>query len=595
MDSQFIRYVLDGAAGAARRFPLAAAFCAGTCAMTWWLIGGPQPEPHLRLTLAITLGLGAALFYALALVAERFPLPAPARPWHLFAAGGLFLVYFYYLFAGGEGLDYGDRFAQWAFFVITLAMAAPYLRAAEPLGMWQFVRRLVLRYAVSAVYTVALFAGISLALAAVDKLFGVHIDESAYQYLWAFAATLFWPLHFMAGTPQHHDALAADATYPRGLKLFTQYVLLPLASLYFLILYVYMAKILATQQWPQGWVSWLTSSASALGLLAFLLLYPVSGEPENRRIRVFSRGFCLAALPLLLMLFTALYKRVAQYGLTEHRYFMIGFGLWLFGMFLYFLLSRRPDIRRVPTSLALLAAVTSFGPWSAYSVGLSSQLGRFERLLADNGLLAAGKAVKLEGPLPDEARRGLSGALDYILRYHGPDPLKAYFPPDHPALSRATPGRRYDASKALMAYMGQEYLNHWAQGASTNLNIRAERSGMDVAGYDLAVRFNAYADRAAAPAEDEVYRVQLRREERELRVFRDGRFLIDVPLGPLLAATSAVTRETGRVEQDLLKAEAANGAVKVRVYLSALFVERKRPEAPEALTAEGLLLLKHKK
>jgi hypothetical protein len=372
-------------------------------------------------------------------------------------------------------------------------------------------------------------------------------------------------------------------------------VLLPLAALYFLILYVYMAKILVTQGWPQGWVSWLTSSASALGLLAFLLLYPVSDALENRWIRTFSRGFCAAALPLLLMLFAAVYKRVAQYGLTEHRYFLICLGLWLFGMFLYFLFSRRPDIRRVPMTLALLAAVTSVGPWSASSVGLASQSARLERLLADNGLLAGGKAVKLERALPGDIRRGISGALDYILRYHGPEPLKKFFPPDHQGLAGGRAPGRSGASKALMAYMGQEYMNHWAQGGATGLSIRADKSGMDVAGYDLAVRFYASGGAESVLPDDEGYRVQLRREERELRVFKGGKFLIDVPLGPLLAATSAVSHDSGRVEQALLKADAASKAAKVRVYLSSVFVERKNPDAPEAQSAEGLLLVSEKK
>ncbi|OGS66704.1 MAG: hypothetical protein A3J79_06895, partial [Elusimicrobia bacterium RIFOXYB2_FULL_62_6] len=571
------------------------AFCAAALVTAWSLIGGPQPEPHLRLTLLLTFGFGAALFFTLALVNERFPLPAPARPAHLLLAGGLFLVFFFVRFAGAEGLDYGDRFRQWAFAVIMLASFAPYIRADEPLGLWQFNRRLVMRGALSAVFTGVLFGGASLALAAVEKLLGVKVDEKAYQYLWSFAGLLFWPLHFMAGTPARYEALAADTSYPRGLKLFTQYVLLPLAGVYFLILYAHLGRILATQQWPQGTVSWLTGSASALGLAAFLLLYPVSDDEENRWIRTFSRGFCLAALPLLLMLFTAAYKRVAQYGLTEHRYFLVCLGLWLFGIFLYFLLARRPDIRRVPMTLAVLAAVTSLGPWGAYSAGLASQSARLELLLAGNGLLVGGKAAKAEQALPADTRQQIGGALDYILRFHGAGPLKRLFPPELPALAAQGSGQGDNKPvRDLMAFLGQEYVDRRALDDSSSLSIRADNSGMDISGYDHAVRFYCSADRAPAPADDGGYRVELGSAEPELQVFKGSKFVIDLPLGPLVEAAAPAGLGSGRVAQALLKTEAGNRGIKVRVYLSRISVEREKPGAPEVRYAEGLLLVKVK-
>ncbi|OGS14345.1 MAG: hypothetical protein A2285_06640 [Elusimicrobia bacterium RIFOXYA12_FULL_57_11] len=587
---------MDGTRAAIERFPLTVAFCAAACVTTWWLIAGPQPEPHLRVTLLMTFGFGAALFYALNLINEHFPLPAPARPAHLVLAGGLFLFFFYFRFAQAEGLAYEDRFAQWVFAVIMLASFAPYIRPPGPLELWQFSRRLLTRGAVSAVYTAALFAGAALALAAIDKLLGLKVEDKAYQYLWTFAGLMFWPLHFMAGTPDRHEARTPAEAYPHGLKLFTQYVLLPLASAYFLILYAYMAKILFTQQWPQGMVSWLTSSASALGLLAFLLLYPVSDAPENRWIKTFSRGFCLAALPLLLMLFAAVYKRIAQYGITEHRYFLVCLGLWLFGMFSYFLLSRRPDIRRVPMTLALLAAITSAGPWGAYSAGLASQSARLQRLLSENGLLAGGKVVKPQRALTGETRQEISGVLYYILRYHGPEPLKEYFPPGDPALTGLRNYHRWEhkAGRDLMSLMGQEYVERRAQSGTTRLSIRADNSGMNVAGYDFAVKFTSSGNKGPAPADDTGYRVELRREERELRVFKGGKYSIDLPLRPLLAEAAAHLG-SGREKQALLKTEAENDSVKVRVYLNNISVELNNPCGPEAQFTEGLLLVKTKR
>lgn len=580
MNPVSVRDLYREAAAAVRRFPLSAALCAAAAAAAWRMAGLRGPEPHLQVTLMLTFAFGAALFYALALVNENFPLPAPARPRHLLAAGGLFLVLFFFRFAAAEGLEFGPRLGQWVFMVIMLASCGPFLRGREPLALWQFNRRLVVGGAVAAVSTVVLFAGISLALAAVDKLLGLKVEPVVYQRLWITAAFLFWPLHFMAATPARPAGAAAGDAYPNGLKLFTKYVLLPLASVYFLILYAYMGKILVTQQWPQGWVSLLTTSASALGLAAFLLLWPVSEGEESRRYRAFSRGFCAAALPLLGMLFAAVYQRVAQYGLTEPRYFLICLGLWLACMFVYFLLSRRPDIRYVPMTLAALALLTSAGPWSAYSAGLASQSARLERLLAGNGLLAGGRAVRLDRELPAETRRDISGVLDYIVGHHGAEALEKYFPA----------GNR--TSREFMAFLGQEYLRRWEKDGPATTAFRADLAGIPVAGYDLAVKFYARAAKAPAPPPKAGWQVQVRREERLAKVFRDGKFLADVPLGPLLEAAAAAGRPKEGVPQAALRAEASGPSARVALCLTGASLERPEEGPLKPNHLEGLLLVR---
>ena len=44
---------------------------------------------------------------------------------------------------------------------------------------------------------------------------------------------------------------------------------------------------------------------------------------EHRWVRTYTRGFYVALLPAIVMLWLAIGKRVAQYGITERRYFLI--------------------------------------------------------------------------------------------------------------------------------------------------------------------------------------------------------------------------------------------------------------------------------
>ncbi|MBI4351389.1 MAG: DUF4153 domain-containing protein [Elusimicrobia bacterium] len=580
------------------RFPFAAAAAVSACAVAWTMVGMPEPPPVVWIKLLLSLTLGIALLSGLTLMSERPGMPEAFKS-YVMPGGLLFLLFFFYFFAVNSALDYRTRYAQWLFIVFLFLTFAPYLAAGEVNGFWQFNKRIVLRIFISCFYSGVLFAGTSLALAAVDKLLGVEIDEKVYQYLWLFAAYVFGPLHLLAGIPREYAELEEDRTYPKGLKLFTQYVLIPLASVYYLILYAYMAKILYTQQWPQGWVSWLTTSASLLGLVTFLLLYPVRELEENRWIKSYSRGFCAAAVPLLFMLFAAVFKRTGQYGLTEHRYFLIVLAAWLFGIFLYFIFSRKPDIKLVPVTLALLAVSVSLGPWGAYSVSLSSQLGRLESTLLKNGLLVNGKAVKLERELPPEERKELSAGLDYVASFHGLGPLKKYFDRNLDTLAEKKGGYRRGtgAARELMKEMGQTYLSHWETGASKYASFSVERTELGIRGFDLAVRFTTRYNALREGAAADKYSVVLNGKTQSLKLFKGRLFRIEVPLKPVRDGLSGKYKEihSDAVPQELLSASAENGSAKVKVYFYVLAGNRKDDGEMEFTHGEGLLLVKEKR
>jgi hypothetical protein len=67
---------------------------------------------------------------------------------------------------------------------------------------------------------------------------------------------------FLAGFPRDFSNPATISDYPQGLKIMTQYVLLPLVTLYLLILYAYLAKVIFTAHWPSGWVAYLVLAAT---------------------------------------------------------------------------------------------------------------------------------------------------------------------------------------------------------------------------------------------------------------------------------------------------------------------------------------------
>jgi hypothetical protein len=87
------------------------------------------------------------------------------------------------------------------------------------------------------------------------------------------------------------------------------------------------------------------------------------------------------------MLFYAIYLRVAQYDITINRYFVIVFGLWLFGLSLYYIISKNKRLIVIPASLTAITLIISIGPWSVYNLPESRQLARLETNLIEAKVL----------------------------------------------------------------------------------------------------------------------------------------------------------------------------------------------------------------
>ena len=252
---------------------------------------------------------------------------------------------------------------------------------------------------------------LTLALAAADYLFGVDVPEKRYFQLWVLIVGIFNTWIFLAGIPRDLGSLERATTYPDGLKVFTQFILLPLVGLYFVILFAYELKIIFEWNWPKGWVSNMVLWYSVVGILSMLLLHPLRERTESRWIQVFFRWFFRALVPLVVMLFLAISVRISDYGITPNRYLVFAMAVGLSVVVLYFIFGRARDIRIIPIVLCLLAFISAYGPWSAFSVSQHSQLSRLTTYLAADAANADGDAAESEATAPaTEANKG-SGVI----------------------------------------------------------------------------------------------------------------------------------------------------------------------------------------
>ncbi|RIJ42907.1 DUF4153 domain-containing protein [Pontibacter oryzae] len=489
-----------GASSTFLRFPLVllSAF-AGTAAAIYQLeLSYEQREQNPWLEKVIFLSaVGLILFFTLELLTRKYDW-ARLKRWISWFGGLAFLVLYYWLLPEDlEERDYVRLLALLLVLHLTASYAMFINRQVEN-AFWQFNKSLFLRIFTAVLYTGVLYLGLAVALVALDQLFSINIDGEVYGQLWFILVGVFNTWFFLAGVPLDVAELEQAHTYPKGLKVFTQFVLLPLVTIYLLILYAYLGKIIVQWAWPEGWVSVLVLCFSIAGILSLLLIYPIRHEEGNAWIRTFSKWFYRALFPLIILLSLAIWRRVSEYGITEERYIVLVLALWLFLTALYFLFSTVKNIKFIPITLSIIAFIAAFGPVNMFKVSEWSQVNRLRGLLVQEGILVKGKIEPGKGNVPEASLVEISAITDYLARHHDFEGIEDWFTVDiNKVLENSKINRQYawqnktNMRDAVLEQMGLEYTikssspeRYFSFGLS---NYETSNEVFAISGYEYAV------------------------------------------------------------------------------------------------------------
>lgn len=380
--------------------------------------------------LAMTAAIGMPLFFSLRMLRERFD---RIRRWPIELVGLPLLAAWFFAQPARPTDAPAIVLIRWLLLLAALhffAAVSSYVRNTEGPGFWQFNRRLFLRFCLATLYTGVLTAGLELALLSADKLFQLKIDK-IYAGLFFVMIGIFHPAFFLAGVPRDFAALEVEAEYPRGLKAFTQFALAPLVAVYALILYAYALKIVLAWSWPRGWVALPVLLLSGIGIFAFLLLYPLRARPEEKWAVWFTKTFPRALAPLTILLLLSVRVRIIEYGVTEQRYLGVVAGGWILLWSLSFIVRKSAGIRWIPSSLAIICALSAFGPWSAGAISKASQVRRITHILQAQGLWKDNHAAAAPDAitLAKDDQTDLRTTLTYLIGTHGGETIQKIFEP----------------------------------------------------------------------------------------------------------------------------------------------------------------------
>lgn len=356
--------------------------------------------------------LGISLMFALKMLSQRI-----GKELLLQVCGIVFLIGFYYILP-----DKKNSFTEvYAYIIAVTALLShllvsfvPFLEKDRELRFWQYNKNLFINIFLTAVFTGVLTGGVELAILAVDKLFDFNFHDRIYRDTFFVLAILGSSFIFLLFNDKGLNNLEKDGTYPVVLKFFTQFILIPLLLIYVTILYFYSVKILINWQLPRGWVSYLVLAYSIVGILALLLVHPLKEENAKSWVRIFSKAFYYTIVPLIVLLFTAIFTRILEYGYTEPRYFVLLLALWLLSIVVYFIFNKKATIKFIPVSLFLFGAFALVFPYlNAFSVAKRSQKTELMNILNQHQLMSVGK-INFQKKVTDTVRNEIADKFEFL-------------------------------------------------------------------------------------------------------------------------------------------------------------------------------------
>jgi hypothetical protein len=525
--------------------------------------------------------LGIPLLLAIALTTER-------RGWssigsYIAQSAGIVLLILYALTVpsalGSAPIYHVQRLMLLGVGALCLLSVGPFLGLDGQQSFWQYNKTLVFRFLGAALYSTILYIGLSLALVAVDQLFGLEIPGRRYGQLWFFIAGILNTWLFLAGIPERFDVFEQSVEYPKSLRLLVQYVLVPLAVVYAIIIYAYIGKILISWQWPDGMISPMILGFAVTGFFSLALVYPLHEREAVGWMSAIARWFPYTMIPLVALFPFAIWRRVSEYGITEARYVALVLAAWLFVTVGYFVFVRERNFRYFPTTIGVLAVLVSYGPWNMFEVSARSQVERLKELLVQNSILVGGAIQKAPRSVSRESAKNVSSILDYLHLVHGYDRIQAWFPTS----LRADTRDQILATKApevVADLMGVPYvhLRPASPGSVVSFGID-QNSSVAVKGYDRLVRLQ-FVNRGGVKKEyvPDSVSIELSNnlDSLTIRTHASGILLI-FDLRPTASEllTEYANEGVGNVPPEKLTLTAATAGLRATVFLRSLQARRR--------------------
>ncbi|MCJ7689131.1 MAG: DUF4153 domain-containing protein [Clostridiaceae bacterium] len=409
--------ILTGIENSLERFPLTIGIST-TCVILLIYISEIRPEASNdlietlgRVTMVIALGI--PLSVSIKLFFERLESYKKISLYSTYLGSTLLLILYYYLFLQDIAMVSMSRYIGFSLILYLIFLFISYLPNRDEFEF--FVIKVFTRFFTTFLYSLVLYLGLAAILFTVDKLLGIDIKGELYYYTFLVVAGIFAPSFFLAGVKEKDEILTIKE-YSRLLMVLVLYIIMPLISVYTIILYIYFGKIIITRQWPEGLVSNLVLWYSAITAAVLFFISPILREMAWPRR--YMKYFPKVILPLIVMMFISIGIRISAYGVTENRYYVVALGIWVFLVMIYFSSAKKMRNIILPISLAVITTISVFGPLSSYSISKYSQNKRLSKIFAKNNMILNNNVIKAKSEVTAEDAMHITSIINYFDRNH---------------------------------------------------------------------------------------------------------------------------------------------------------------------------------
>jgi hypothetical protein len=277
--------------------------------------------------------------------------------------------------------------------------------------------RFLLRALGIGLYGIALFAGLAVALAAVDNLFELKIHGRIYGHVFIWIMLVLVPWVIVGGLDDYVRPIDEESDIARVVKRLATFLVPPLVAIYYLILCAYIIRIAITHELPRNLVSPMVLAAGLLSCIALILFDPAPDDHLGMR---WLRYTPVAFIPLSAVGWWALAARTSAFGWTEFRIIRaLSIAILLaLALAAAFCLMRRQRfaLRSIPALIGVVFALASVGPWSVLAFARRNQQHRLAAALADARVDARIVARKDSMPrrIPLREYTRITGAANYL-------------------------------------------------------------------------------------------------------------------------------------------------------------------------------------
>lgn len=281
--------------------------------------------------------------------------------------------------------------------------------------------------AFKAFFTVVLFSaviaiGLNAILFAVDQLLN-SLDSKIYSHVLNIIFTLCAPLFFLSLIPRYpnnkdinrkqQEEMNRAITCPKTLDVLISYIIIPLTSIYTIVLLTYVLINIQEDFWTNNLLEPMLVSYAIIVIFVYIL----ASNLNNPFTSIFKKVFPKVLIPIVLFQTFASIIKVGEMGLTHGRYYVILFGLFAVIAAVIFSFFSTVKNGWVAAVLIVAAAVSIIPPVDAFTWSRTSQIHLLEETLVDNGMVDDKKIVP-KSDIPTKDKETITSTVYYLEDMH---------------------------------------------------------------------------------------------------------------------------------------------------------------------------------